>query len=150
MERGKVVAVNVSVKKGTTKESVDSAEFVPDHGIKGDAHAGPGNRQVSLLGTGSIRKSGIMKEQGLCGGRFAENLTTEGLELFSLPLGTLLRIGETVQQVSQIGKECHDGCAIKAAVGQCVMPREGIFTRVIRGGVVRPGDEIVVLDEDSI
>lgn len=147
MKKGIVKAVNVSDKKGVVKTPVDSAEMIADFGIKGDAHGGPGNRQVSLLAQESVDK--MIKATGLtslCEGIFAENLTTEGLELFTLPVGTRLKIGETLHEVSQIGKECHTGCEIMKKVGQCIMPREGIFTRVMSGGIVRPGDIIEVLE----
>lgn len=147
MLKGNVKAVNVSDKKGVIKMPVDSAVLIEDFGIEGDAHGGPGKRQVSLLAQESVDKmvksTGI---KGLCEGVFAENFTTEGLELFTLPVGTKLKIGETLHEVSQIGKECHAGCAIMKQVGQCIMPREGIFTRVLSGGTVKPGDAIEVLE----
>lgn len=141
----KVLAINISEIKGTPKTSVPEARFIEDFGIEGDAHAGKWHRQVSLLASESVDKIRHHDVEGLCNGRFAENLTTTGLLLWELPVGTRLRIGETVQEVTQIGKECHDGCAIQKLVGQCVMPREGIFTRVIRGGTVREGDSIEVM-----
>jgi len=140
-----VLAINISEKKGTPKNSVPEALFIEDFGIEGDAHAGKWHRQVSLLASESVDKIRHHDVEGLCNGRFAENLTTTGLLLWELPVGTLLRIGETEQEVTQIGKECHDGCAIQKLVGQCVMPREGIFTRVRKGGRVRPGDVIEVI-----
>jgi MOSC domain-containing protein YiiM len=134
--------VNVSRNKGERKKSVASVRVTRDYGIESDAHAGSWHRQVSLLAMESIEK---MRARGVQvgPGDFAENLTTEGLELIALPLGTLLRIGEEVEvEVTQIGKECHDRCAIYAQAGDCVMPREGIFVRVRSGGIVRPGDTI--------
>lgn len=145
MRKGIVKAVNVSDKKGVVKTPVESVEMIPDFGIKGDAHGGPGNRQVSLLAQESVDKMAVNTGfTGLCEGIFAENLTTEGLELCTLPVGTKLRIGDTLHEVSQIGKECHSGCEIMKKVGQCIMPKEGIFTRVLKGGTVKPGDVIEV------
>lgn len=140
-----VLAINISEKKGTPKTSVPEALFIEEFGIEGDAHAGKWHRQVSLLASESVDKIRHHDIDGLCNGRFAENLTTTGLLLWELPVGTLLRIGETEQEVTQIGKECHEGCAIAKLVGQCVMPKEGIFTRVKKGGLVREGDTIEVL-----
>ena len=140
-----IVAISVSEKRGTRKHNVPTAELRVDHGIVGDAHAAPGKRQVSLLGIESIRK---MQEQGadVKPGDFAENITTEGIELFSLPVGTRLRLGGSVLgEVTQIGKTCHHGCEIFRLVGDCVMPREGIFIRVLEAGEVKPGDEVEVL-----
>ncbi|MDX1765064.1 MAG: MOSC domain-containing protein [bacterium] len=142
-----VVSVNISQKKGERKTAVDSAAISPGHGIVSDAHAGPGHRQVSLLGVESIRK---MQALGLevGPGDFAENLTTEGIDLVSLPLGTRVRIGATVEvEVTQIGKECHDRCAIYYQAGDCVMPREGIFVKVLEGGEVRAGDMIRLIEK---
>src|SRR5512136_429502 len=139
-----VVAVCISEKKGERKTPVASVELREEHGIVGDAHAGDWHRQVSLLAHESIEK---MQQMGLDveSGDFAENITTSGIELFSLPVGTRLRIGETLLEVTQIGKECHTRCAIFYQAGDCVMPKEGIFARVITGGTVRPGDEIRTL-----
>ena len=121
--------------------------MIEDYGIEGDAHAGPGKRQVSLMAQESVDE---MKERtgikGLTEGIFAENLTTEGLELYTLEIGTRLKAGETILEVTQIGKECHSGCAIMKQVGQCIMPKQGIFTRVVTGGIIRPGDTIEVLN----
>lgn len=142
---GVVKAINISEKKGVPKTTIPKAKFIEDFGIEGDAHAGKWHRQVSLLGEESIDKIRMKGFEGLCSGRFAENLTTEGIILYELPVGTQLRIGETIHEVTQIGKECHNGCAIKQKVGDCVMPREGIFTRVIRGGEVKTGDVIDIL-----
>ena len=141
---GKVLALNISEKKGIKKTPVDSAQFKVDHGIEGDAHAGNWHRQVSLLDKSSID---IMRESGLDlkDGDFAENITTEGMELYKLPVGSILKIGESIQEVTQIGKECHNGCAIKNQVGECIMPTQGIFTKVIKSGKVFPGDAIIVL-----
>ena len=142
----KILAVNISEKKKTPKITVPEGRLIEDFGLEGDAHAGKWHRQVSLLGAESIERARSGPTDGLCHGVFAENLTTEGIELFTLPVGTRLRVGgEAVLEITQIGKECHEGCAIRQLVGQCVMPREGVFARVVTGGVVRAGDEITVL-----
>lgn len=142
---GKVIAINISEKKGIPKESIPEGNFIEDFGLEGDAHAGKWHRQVSLLGNESIDKMKAIGIEGLCSGKFAENLTTEGIDLYELPIGTKLKIGETLQEVTQIGKECHSGCAIFQQVGQCIMPKEGIFTKVLKGGKVKVGDEIAVI-----
>ncbi|WP_306536199.1 MOSC domain-containing protein [Geobacter sp.] len=137
----KVVAVCISKNKGERKTPVASVELRENHGIVGDAHAGEWHRQVSLLATESIAK---MRAMGLDvdSGDFAENITTEGIDLPALPIGTRLTVGETLLEVTQIGKECHTRCAIFYQAGDCVMPKEGIFVRVLTGGTVRPGDAI--------
>lgn len=140
----RVVAINISEKKGVPKKTIDEGEFIENHGLKGDAHAGNWHRQVSFLGDESIEKVKALGVKGLCTGKFAENITTEGIELYLLPIGTRLLIGEAVFEVTQIGKECHQKCAIYNLVGDCVMPKEGIFARVIKGGIVKKGDSIVV------
>lgn len=141
----KVIAINISEKKGVPKHAIPEGFFKEDWGLEGDAHAGPWHRQVSLLGRESIRKIEMMGMEGLCTGRFAENITTEGIILYELPVGTRMTIGECEAEVTQIGKECHQHCAIYQQVGDCVMPREGIFIRILKGGWIRPGDEITVL-----
>ncbi len=138
---GLVVSVNVSDEKGVQKQPVDAVVLATERGIEGDAHAGPWHRQVSLLAQESIAK------MRACGadvgpGAFGENLTTEGIAVHGLPVGSRLRIAGALLEVTQIGKECHDRCAIFDQVGDCVMPREGIFVRVLEGGRVAPGDEI--------
>ena len=146
----RILAVNISERKKTPKKTVDEGRLIEDFGIEGDAHAGKWHRQVSLLAKESIDKAKGMRTDGLCHGIFAENLTTEGIELHTLPVGTRLRIGNDVLlEVTQIGKECHDGCAIRELVGQCIMPKEGVFARVERGGIVRAGDEITVIAEEG-
>lgn len=140
----KVLAVNISEKKGTKKKPMEYIELQADYGIVGDAHAGKWHRQVSLLGNESIEPM-REKKPDLSAGDFAENILTEGIELFKLPIGTRLKIAECELEVTQIGKECHHGCEIRHIVGDCVMPREGIFTRVIRGGIIKAGDEISIL-----
>lgn len=141
----KVLAINVSDKKGVIKHPVEEARFLENQGIEGDAHCRQDPiRQVSLLANESVDKMRAMGLE-LSEGAFAENITTEGIELKTLPIGTRLRIGDTIQEVSKIGKECHHGCAIKQQTGSCVMPTEGIFTVVVQGGIVRPGDEIQLI-----
>lgn len=141
----KVLAINISETKGVIKKPVDKAVLKINHGIVGDAHAGDWHRQVSLLGIESFKK---MEEKGLSlkKGSFAENITTEGIILHHLPVGTKLQIGEAILEVTQIGKECHKGCAIKTTVGECVMPLEGIFCKVIKEGKIFTEDRIKIIN----
>lgn len=144
---GIIKAVCTSPKKGMRKKDVGESVLVEEHGLQGDAHAGPWHRQVSLLALESIDK---MRAMGLNvgPGDFAENLTTEGIDLVSLPLGTHLKIGPAaVGEVTQIGKECHSRCAIYEQAGDCVMPREGIFIKIKHGGPVKVNDRIEVLPQ---
>ena len=138
----KVVAVCISEKKGEQKHEIPVAELRENHGIVGDAHAGTWHRQVSLLGVESVAKVQQHVSFPLSHGAFAENILTEGICLYKLPVGTKLRIGQALAEVTQIGKECHSDCAIRKAAGDCVMPREGIFVRVLAGGAVRAGAPI--------
>ena len=138
----KVVAVCISEKKGEQKHEIPVAELRENHGIVGDAHAGTWHRQVSLLGVESVAKVQQHVSFSLSHGAFAENILTEGICLYKLPVGTKLRIGQALAEVTQIGKECHSDCAIRKAAGDCVMPREGIFVRVLAGGAVRAEDPI--------
>jgi MOSC domain-containing protein YiiM len=142
----KVVSVNISEKKGTIKRPVPEIQLKLRHGIIGDAHAGDWHRQISLLAEESVDTMRDASPIPLNDGVFAENINTIGIDLKHLPIGTHLRIGETEVEVTQIGKECHNDCAIKKAVGKCVMPTEGIFAVVIREGTVRAGDEIEILE----
>ena len=139
-----VKAVCISEKKGERKRPVASVELREQHGIVGDAHAGEWHRQISLLASESIDK---MRAMGLDvdAGDFAENITTTGIDLVSLPIGTRLKIGPTLLEVTQIGKECHNRCAIYDQAGDCVMPKEGIFARVMVGGVISPGNGVEIL-----
>jgi len=139
------VAVSISDRKGVTKHNIPQGRLVADHGLEGDAHAGSG-RQVSLLARESIDKM-IALGAAVSPGDFAENITTQGIEVMALPVGAVLKIGEeALLEVTQIGKACHSkGCAIRQQVGDCVMPREGIFVKVIKGGAVQPGDVIEVV-----
>lgn len=140
---GKVIAVCISEKKGTMKHPVEAVWLKKEHGIIGDAHAGNWHRQVSLLADESVEKMRV-KYPDIPVGAFAENILTEGIELCTLPIGTKLHTGETLLEVTQIGKECHADCAIRQQVGDCVMPREGIFAIVLEEGTVKAGDPIIV------
>jgi len=144
-----VVAVSLSATKGVRKTNKDSAVLRTGWGIEGDAHAGEWHRQVSLLAEESIEK---MRRLGLdvTAGDFAENLTTRGIDVPNLHIGDHLRVGPRVElEVTQIGKECHTRCAIYQQAGDCVMPKEGVFARVLSGGEVRPGDAVVVHPVDT-
>ena len=143
---GTVLAVCISEQKGTQKHPIEEAELLENHGITGDAHAGTWHRQVSLLGAESVAKVQEKIAFPLKPGDFAENILTEGICLYTLPVGTKLLLGkDVIGEVTQIGKECHNDCAIRKAAGDCVMPREGIFIRILRGGKLRAGDKIKVI-----
>lgn len=142
---GNVVSVNISAKKGELKHPVSEISLKLRHGIVGDAHAGDWHRQISLLAEESIDTMRAACSVELSAGIFAENINTIGIDLKNLPIGTHLRVGKAEIEVTQIGKECHSDCAVKRAVGTCVMPTEGIFAVVVQEGYVRPGDEIEVL-----
>ena len=145
--KGTIRAISVSEKKGTQKVNVPDAELEAEYGLVGDAHAGPWHRQVSLLGIESIEKM-IAKGAKVSPGNFAENVTTEGIDLLKLSLGSRLRLGKSVElEVTQFGKECHSRCEIFQQVGDCVMPREGIFARVTKAGRIQVGDLIEVIDD---
>lgn len=141
-----VMAVCISERKGVPKVEVPYIDVRRNHGILGDAHAGNWHRQISLLAEESVD---TMRALGLtlAPGAFAENILTRGLELKSLPVGTRLRVGETLLEVTQIGKECHNGCAIRRLTGKCVMPTEGIFAIVLEEGRIQPGDVVTVQEE---
>lgn len=145
--RGKVIAVCTSEKKGTQKHTVPEAVLVANHGIEGDAHAGKWHRQVSLLALEKIKEFWA-KGANVDYGGFGENIITEGIDLSSLPVGTRFRIGDALLELTQIGKECHSHCAIYHQVGDCIMPREGVFTSVLEGGSVRAGDDIELIEAD--
>jgi MOSC domain-containing protein YiiM len=150
--KGRIVSLNISAKKGIRKKPIKEVLLKTNYGIEGDAHASSEwHRQVSLLALESIRK---MQDKGLNvnPGDFAENITTEGIDLPALPVGTKMTIGNNIEvEVSQIGKECHTRCAIYYLAGDCVMPKEGIFVTVLKGGKVREGDEIIVnLKEEEV
>jgi MOSC domain-containing protein YiiM len=144
---GKIRAISVSKKKGTQKVNVPAAELKVDCGIVGDAHAGKWHRQVSLLAFESIEKM-IAMGANVSPGAFAENITTEGIDLLSLPMGCKLKLGAVaVVEITQFGKKCHSRCEIFEQVGDCIMPREGIFAKVIASGRIKVGDLIEVLDD---
>ncbi len=143
--RGSVVAVNISTRKGTIKEPVSEGHLIRDFGLENDAHAGNWHRQVSLLAQESIDKMTALGASGLSPGRFAENITTQGLELYSLPVGTRMLIGSAEAEITQIGKECHHHCEIYKQLGMCIMPLEGIFVKILNDAVIRPGDVIEIL-----
>lgn len=140
-----IVSLNISEKKGVVKVPVGRVEIKVDHGMIGDAHAGNWHRQISLLAKESIDKMINKGFDHLKFGDFAENITTEGIEVHTLLVGTRLKIGECEVEITQIGKKCHSGCEIKKVTGDCVMPREGIFVKVIKEGIINVNDEVVVL-----
>jgi len=142
---GRIDAICTSPEKGVRKTSVPSVQFVSGHGIEGDAHAGPWHRQVSFLAGESIEHA---RKQGLdvTFGDFAENIATSGIDWVSIPVGAQIKLGNAARvEVTQIGKECHKKCAIYYQAGDCIMPREGIFARVINGGIIRAGDAVSIL-----
>jgi len=147
--KGAIKAISISKKRGTQKYNVSAAELKVDFGIEGDAHAGDWHRQVSLLAEESIEK---MRTKGaaVTEGDFAENITTEGIDLQSLAIGDKLRLGaEAEVEITQFGKQCHGGCEIFQQIGDCIMPREGIFAKVTKPGRVKPGDTIEVLQKND-
>lgn len=144
MTSGLIISINLSKTKGVRKDPQDEGIFIENFGLKDDAHAGNWHRQVSLLSIESIRKMESDKLK-FKPGDFAENLTTEGITLYNLPLGTKFEIGECLLELTQIGKKCHDGCEIKKMTGYCIMPREGIFAKVLKGGLIKKDDVITVL-----
>ena len=143
---GIVRAVCISPAKGTQKTNVGSAEFIEEFGIKGDAHAGKWHRQVSLL---SNEKIEAFRARGaeVKDGAFGENLVVEGFNFKNLPVGTRFQCNDVILEMTQIGKKCHHGCEIFQIMGDCIMPREGVFTKVLHGGVIRPGDEFVCCEK---
>lgn len=144
--KGKIKAISISTKKGTKKNNVPEAELKVDLGMEGDAHAGNWHRQISLLAVESIDKM-IAKGANVSPGNFAENITTEGIELVKLPIGSRLKVGNGIElEVTQIGKECHSRCEIFKQVGDCIMPREGIFAKVMKAGKIKVGDTIEVFN----
>jgi len=143
----KIVAVCKSLHKGERKANIGTGNFIKGFGLEGDAHGGPWHRQVSLLAQESIDKM-VAKGLKVGPGDFAENLTTEGIDLLSIPIGTKVKIGETLMEITQIGKKCHSKCAIFELAGDCIMPREGIFAKVLEGGIIKIGDSIEVVEVD--
>jgi MOSC domain-containing protein YiiM len=145
----KIESIAISKKKGTRKTQVQETELIADHGLDGDAHAGPWHRQVSFLSSESIQNA---REKGLdvTFGDFAENIATSGINWQNVPIGTRLQVGDkAIVEVTQIGKECHNRCAIYYMAGDCIMPREGVFGRVLDGGKIRCGDFITFIDQSS-
>jgi len=143
--KGKIVSINVCEKKSIKKRPINEATLIEQKGIEGDAHAEGGIRQVSLLAKESIEK---MQKLGLDvkAGDFAENITTEGIDLLALPIGTKLKVGDALLEVSQHGKVCHTKCNIYKTVGDCVMPKEGIFCKVLKGGIIKTGMTLETID----
>ena len=139
--RGTVRAVCISPAKGTEKKPVEKGVFIPGFGIENDAHAGSGHRQVSLLSCESVEEFN-RRGAGVTDGAFGENLLVEGIDLKTLPVGSVLKAGTVVLRTTQIGKDCHSSCAIRRRTGDCIMPREGIFAEVLEGGEIRPGDAV--------
>jgi MOSC domain-containing protein YiiM len=141
---GKVIAVCISEKRGTQKKNIKQADFIENFGIENDAHAGNWHRQVSLL---SYEKIDEFNKKGanVIDGAFGENLVVEGIEFTSLSIGTMLRCNNVVLEMTQIGKECHNHCEIYKKMGDCIMPRNGVFTRVIKGGKIKCGDEMEIV-----
>ena len=146
---GKILALCISEKKGTLKTEINEDNFIEDFGIENDAHAGKWHRQVSLLEFNKIdefRKKGANVDFGA----FGENIVLEGIELHTLPIGQLIKIGDVLLEVTQIGKKCHDKCQIYYQVGECIMPKNGIFTKVLKGGKVKVGDECSLVKSDKM
>lgn len=143
---GKVIAVCVSEQKGTQKKNVGSAVFVEDWGIENDAHAGKWHRQVSLLSHDKIEDFRARGAE-VADGAFGENLVVEGYDFRSMPIGTVFQCNDVVLELTQIGKECHHGCEIFKKMGDCIMPREGVFTRVLHGGTISVGDELTIKED---
>ncbi len=140
---GKVIAVCISEKKGTQKENIGSARFIEDWGIEKDAHAGKWHRQVSLLSYDRIEEFRARGAE-VTDGAFGENLIVEGYDFRTLPIGTRFRCGEVILELTQVGKQCHAHCEIYKVMGDCIMPREGVFTKVLHGGVISVGDEMMI------
>jgi molybdopterin adenylyltransferase len=141
--RGSIAAISVSTEKGVPKSNVSQGRLIENWGMEGDAHAGAWHRQISLLAVESIMKMGALGAQARAGD-FAENITTRNVDLSILQVGDHIILGDCELEITQIGKECHSRCSIYARIGDCVMPREGLFARVVRGGLVRVGDAIQV------
>ena len=141
---GTIEAVCISTQKGTQKRPIVAGHFITDWGLEDDAHAGHWHRQVSLL---SLEKIEAFRRRGVqvAYGAFGENLVVSGIDFSSLPVGTLLQCGDVRLEMTQIGKECHQHCAIYQAVGDCIMPREGVFAKVLYGGMIRPGDAMDIV-----
>jgi MOSC domain-containing protein YiiM len=142
----KIVSLATSSKKGTPKVPVENVHLIEDHGIEGDAHAGPWHRQVSFLAAESIEKA-RKRGSDVTFGSFAENVATEGIEWEKIPVGTRLILGDAVQvEITQKGKVCHNKCAVYYRAGDCIMPREGIFARVLKGGEICCGETVRIVE----
>lgn len=145
-----IVSINTSKEKGEIKTPIPEAKLVEDHGVKGDVHAGSEIKQVSLLDASEIEKMEERTGVELDPGDFAENLTTQGLDLSSLPVGKQLKVGgKVLLEVTQIGKTCHDDCMIKEKTGECIMPQKGLFFRVLQGGKIFPGDRLEIIEQEN-
>ena len=142
---GKVIAICTSKHKGTLKNEVSEANFIEEFGIEGDAHAGKWHRQVSLLSFEKVEEFNA-RGAGVKPGAFGENLLVEGWDLKTIPVGTKFRCNDVLLEITQIGKECHHGCEIFQKMGDCIMPRNGIFARVLEGGKIKPGDQIEIVE----
>lgn len=146
--KGKIKAISISKNKGTSKENIPAADLKIDHGMEGDAHAGNWHRQISLLAVESIAKMKA-KDSNIKPGDFAENITTEGINLLSLKVGSTLKLGIDCElEITQFGKKCHSKCDIFQQIGDCIMPKEGVFAKVTKPGRIQTGDTIEVLDDD--
>lgn len=143
----KVIAVNISIKKHIPKKNIEKGQFKTNHGLIGDAHAAPGERQVSLLAEESYKRfeKSNLKKVCLKHGSFAENLTTKGIDLHKLKIGTKLRINKVILKITKIGKECNTICTIAKEVGNCIMPKEGVFAKVLKDGEISVGDKIIII-----
>jgi MOSC domain-containing protein YiiM len=139
---GKIIAVCISEKRGTAKKNIGSCELIENYGLKNDAHAGSWHRQVSLLSYDAVEK---FKERGIdvAYGAFGENILAEGIDFKSYPIGTIFKCGDVTLEITQIGKKCHSECEIFRTAGDCIMPREGVFARVLSGGIISVGDEML-------
>ena len=141
---GKITGICISEKRGVQKHFIEEANIIADWGIEGDAHGGKWHRQISLLSYDKIeafRARGAEVEDGA----FGENVIVQGIDFRNLPVGTRLKCNDVLLEMTQIGKECHSGCAIFKKMGECIMPKQGVFTKVLHGGVIHPGDELVIL-----
>ena len=143
---GKILAVCISEHKGTVKKPIESGCIIEDFGLKGDAHAGKWHRQISLLDADAVQRFEDKYHIAVKPGAFGENLLTKGIDLKHLPVGTLLKSGDVLLEITQIGKKCHLGCNIQQQTGECIMPHEGVFAKVVHGGVVRADDDIEIAE----
>ncbi len=149
MSQGKLVAIQISKKKGLPMESTDIGTCMADFGLKGDIHGGKGCRQVSVMGCDSMRSMRESKMQGLCTVKFQANLMVDGMALWELPVGTKLRIGDSLHEISQVGKGCHAGCAILENGDSCILMQQAVFTRILASGEIAIGDRIEVVENSE-